>query len=86
MQPQTDTRSTRGKKPRDEQNGHKIILKAIINKKQRLVIELLNGRVVKGLVSQFDNYTVTILEEFNIGGDTRPRTFFKHAILSFYAE
>lgn len=93
----TDTRGARSKKPRDEHNGHKIILKTMINKKQVLVIELLAGFTVKGIISQFDNYTITIMEEvgakvadgeitISVPPRLRPRTYFKHAIQSFYAE
>lgn len=52
----------RARKPRDNQNGHTIILKTAINKKQELHFELMNGSVIRGQVSQFDNYTITILE------------------------
>lgn len=82
----------RARKPRDNQNGHTIILKTSINKKQELVFELINGKSARGFVTQFDNYTITITgqpvgtcpEQHPPRRIENPRTIFKHAIISFY--
>lgn len=74
----------RTKKPRDDHNGHKIILKTMINKKQEVLLELLNGDIVRGYITQFDNYTITLSILTHLGtGERRVKTFFKHAVICF---
>lgn len=68
------------KPPMDDRCGHHIILKTMISKQTRMKIDLMAGYAIYGPISQFDNYTITIRDEDE--GD-RPRTIYKHAILSF---
>lgn len=69
----------KGKKPLDTRNGHETILKGLITRREIVDLNLLNGKIFKGRVTQFDNYTITIqLEETG-----KLRTFYKHCLESF---
>lgn len=68
-------------KPLDRNNGHEIILRSMIAKRQRITLTFVGGgECVTGRLSQFDKYTITIWPEDN---DNKPETFYKHDIRSF---
>uniref|UniRef100_A0AAU6W1A7 RNA-binding protein Hfq n=1 Tax=Pseudomonas phage Nican01 TaxID=3138540 RepID=A0AAU6W1A7_9CAUD len=49
------------KKPQDHKNGHQVILKTFIRDKTVIEIEFTDGTVQLGRVTQFDNYTITLM-------------------------
>lgn len=59
--------------------NHESILKAYIKRNQLVCITDLKGVSRHGHVSQFDKWSITILNT----SDGTPETFFKHAIRSF---
>lgn len=79
MQPERKSLSlaNANKKPQDFKNGHETILKSAINKGIKIQLKLVNGSDAVGVVTQFDNYTITL----DLG--LTKETFFKHGILSF---
>ncbi|UIS24606.1 hypothetical protein S21ZY_044 [Pseudomonas phage ZY21] len=50
-----------GKKPQDFKNGHLTILKTFIRNQTVIEIEFTDGTVQLGRVTQFDNYTITLM-------------------------
>ncbi|UKL14947.1 hypothetical protein hairong_042 [Pseudomonas phage hairong] len=71
-------RDRKNKKPLDTRNGHETILKGFIVRREPIALNLMNGKMHIGLVTQFDNYTITIKLETG-----QLRTFYKHCIESF---
>lgn len=49
------------KKPQDYKNGHETILKTLIRDRSIVEVELTDGSDVRGRITQFDNYTITIM-------------------------
>lgn len=75
------------KKPQDHKNGHQTILKTFIRDKTLIEIEFTDGTVQRGRVTQFDNYTITLMR---VVGDMHlrefgHRTYFKSCIKGFGA-
>lgn len=75
------------KKPQDFKNGHQTILKTFVRDKTLIEIEFADGTSQKGRVTQFDNYTITIMR---VAGDMclkdmGYRTYFKSSIKGFGA-
>lgn len=75
------------KKPQDFKNGHQTILKTFIRDKTLIELEFEDGTTQKGRVTQFDNYTITIMR---VAGDMHlkdrgHRTYFKSSIKGFGA-
>lgn len=71
-------RDKKNKKPLDTRNGHETILKGFIVRRETIALNLMNGKIHTGRVTQFDNYTITIQLETG-----RLKTFYKHCIESF---
>jgi RNA chaperone Hfq len=69
------------KKPQDFKNGHQTILKTLIRENSLAVFDMLDGTQLRGQVTQFDNYTITITRH----SDGQYRTIFKSAIKCFGA-
>ena len=68
------------RKELDRDNGHEIILRTMISKRQRILLTFKDNTCVKGRISQFDRWTITVwLDEEH----SKPETFFKHDIRSF---
>lgn len=59
--------------------GHHVILASMIKRKTLIELDLVAGGSVVGLVTQFDEQTITIVEEES----GEHRTYYKHAIESF---
>ena len=75
------------KKPQDFKNGHQTILKTFVRDKTLIEIEFTDGTSQKGRVTQFDNYTITIMR---VEGDMHlqnagHQTYFKSSIKGFGA-
>lgn len=66
-------------KPLDPKNGHEAILRVLIKKRQLVLLKLMDGSEIRGHISQFDNYTITVYPE----GGNGPTTIFKHSLSSF---
>jgi sRNA-binding regulator protein Hfq len=49
------------KKPQDFKNGHQTILKTFVRDKTLIEIEFTDGIKQRGRVTQFDNYTITLM-------------------------
>jgi len=77
----SDTRlEAPARKELDRDNGHEIILRTMISKRQRILLTFKDNTCVKGRISQFDRWTITVwLDEEH----SKPETFFKHDIRSF---
>ena len=84
--------SNQKKKPQDFKNGHQTILKTFVRDKTLIEIEFADGTAQKGRVTQFDNYTITIMRVAGDMGlkdmvlkDMGYRTYFKSSIKGFGA-
>jgi sRNA-binding regulator protein Hfq len=62
--------------------GHEVPLKTFIRDKTKIMLTMMKGEARFGIVTQFDNWTITINETFPGVG---MQTYFKHAIISFGA-
>lgn len=76
------------RKSLDKRNGHEAILKGLITNKSLVLLKMSNGDSdVIGRVTQFDNFTITVMvQSFALGAtpiDSHLETFFKHSIRSF---
>jgi RNA chaperone Hfq len=75
---------------RGQTTGHEIPLAKMIKNKTMVKIYLSSGDHFTGYVSQFDKFSVTLInwtDNFSEVQDVKvgPRTFFKHSIDSFEA-
>lgn len=57
----TVTPLSTAKKPQDFKNGHQVMLKTFIRDQTLIEIEFTDNTLQLGRVTQFDNYTITIM-------------------------
>lgn len=83
---QTDNQPGKSKKPLDKKNGHEFILKTCVIGKTPMIFNFTDGQEQFGRVTQFDNYTVTLMKTAADGTEIGLETYFKHSIKSFSPE
>lgn len=65
--------------PKRTATGHEKPLASAVKNGYTFWLDLTDGTEIKGVVTAFDKYTITIKQDCF----TYPRTFFKHVIKSF---